>query len=162
MHRQVLFILTVALTLATAQAQEIPSLVQVKGSIVNPGGANEWWDISGTAVHTSGSLVYHFLRVPLEPYLFGGAGALRVSRTTRIKSDFRISNQPNCLVGCGPVPIPTRFDQITFNGTNTAAHIGGGIRIPLWWKFSFQPEFRFVQSSDIRLAHAVFALAYTH
>ena len=133
------------------------------GSIVNPGGANEWWDIIGTAVHSSGSLVYHFSGVRFEPYVFGGAGAVRVSRTIYIKSDFIISNPSRlCLSGCEPRPIPTRFDQRTFKGTNAAAQIGGGIRVPLVWRLSFQPEFRFVQSSDIRLAHAVFALAYTH
>src|SRR5262245_13671603 len=177
MHRHLIFVLVVGLTLATAQAQELPSLFQVKayvgeghvrgsegtygkgaeqggsieirpcsrigfmldvnrlnhsGSIVNPGGANEWWDISGTAVHTSGSLVDHFPGVVLEPYVVGGAGAVRVSRTTRIKSDFMVVNNQFCLAGCRPTPIPTRFDERRTTGTNVAGHVGGGVRIPLW------------------------------
>ncbi len=130
------------------------------GSISNANGTADHWDIAGTAVHASGSLVYHFPNTLLEPYVFGGAGALRSSRVTRITGDFKVFAGTFCFAGCSPNIRPTRFDEVTVKETKPAFHAGAGIRVPLAWGFSFRPEVRLVQAGNVHLAHAVFAMSY--
>jgi len=126
------------------------------GSISNVNGSGNLWDISGTAVQVSGSAVYHF-EIPLEPYVFAGAGGLRNSRDINVKTFFVLpsnilSNQPN--IGSATI------DTITVKKTDPEVHVGAGIRIPIAWHFSFRPEIRFVRTANLSLVHGVFGLAY--
>ena len=130
------------------------------GSISNVNGTGDHWDIAGTVVHGSGSIVYHFREAPFEPYVFGGAGALRSSREIRITGDFRVFAGPVCFAGCNPNIQPTRFEQVTVKETKPAFHAGAGIRVPLAWRLSFRPEIRLLQAGDVRLVQGVFALSY--
>jgi len=130
------------------------------GSIAGANGTPDHWDIEGTAIYTSGSLVYHFLDTRFQPYVFGGAGALRTSREIRITGDFKEFAGPLCLLGCSPNIQPTRFEQVKVKETNPALHAGAGIRVPLGWSFSFRPEVRLVWAGNVHLAHAVFGLSY--
>ena len=129
------------------------------GTISNVNGSGDHWEISGTAVQTSGSLVYHFYNAPLQPYVFGGAGALRSSRAVSITGDFQV------YVGaCFPKVClniqPTRFENRTVKETTAAFHAGAGVRVPIAWGFSFRPEVRLVHAGDVHLAHAVFSFSY--
>ena len=130
------------------------------GSISDVNGTPDHWDIEGTELQASGSIVYHFSDAPLEPYVLGGAGVLRSSRTVRITGDFKVFAGPACLVGCMPNIQPTRFEQISVEETKPAFHAGAGIRVPLVWRLSFRPEFRVVRAGNLHLVHAVFGLSY--
>jgi hypothetical protein len=126
------------------------------GSISNVNGTLDYWDISGTAVQTSGSAVYHF-DVPLEPYVFGGAGALRSSRDIRIKNFIVFpGNQFSSGQNIGSVTV----GEMTVKKTDPEVHAGVGVRIPLGWRLSFHPQVRFVRGSATNLIHADFGLAY--
>jgi hypothetical protein len=130
------------------------------GSISNVNGTSDHWDINGKETHTSGSVVYHFAGIPLEPYVFGGAGTLRSSRTTKITGDFKVFAGPGCFIGCSPNVQPTRTEYTTIKETRTAVNAGAGIRVPIAWRLSFRPEVRVVRAGNASLVHAVFALSY--
>jgi hypothetical protein len=114
------------------------------GSISNVNGTPDDWDVEGREIRTSGSLVYHFVDTQLEPYVFGGVGALRSSRTVRVPGDFQVLAGPVCLLGCSPNIQPTRFEQIRVVETKPVFHGGAGLRVPLAWRLSFRPEVRLV------------------
>ena len=130
------------------------------GSIDSVNGTPDRWAIQGTALYSSGSLVYHFVDFRLEPYLFGGAGGLRTARTIKITGDFKEFHPGFCLVGCSPNIQPTRFEEVKVKELNLGFHVGGGIRIPLLWRLSLRPELRFVHAEDVDLVHAVFGLSF--
>jgi hypothetical protein len=129
------------------------------GSISNPNGTPDHWDIEGTEIRTSGSLVYHFENAEFKPYVFGGVGALRSSRTVRVTGDFRVFGGGFCLVGCTPTILPTRREEIRVVETKPALLGGAGIRVPLAWRLSFRPEVQLVKTGSLYLVNADLGLS---
>jgi hypothetical protein len=127
------------------------------GSISNVNGTSDYWDISGTAVQASGSMVYHF-NVPLQPYVLGGAGVLRSSRDINIKNFVQLPTL--CCLSSGPNIGSVGVGQFQTRQTDPEAHAGAGIRIPIAFGIAFRPEVRFVRAGDVHLVHAIFAASY--
>jgi Outer membrane protein beta-barrel domain len=127
------------------------------GSISNVNGTSDYWDISGTAVQGSGSAVFHF-HVPLQPYVLGGAGALRSSRDINIKNFVQLPVP--CCFGSGQNIGSIGVGQLQIKQTDAEVHAGAGIRIPIAFGVAFRPEVRFVRAGDLHLVHAIFAAPY--
>jgi len=127
------------------------------GSISNVNGTSDYWDMSGTAVQASGSVIYHF-SVPLQPYVLGGAGALRSSRDVNIKNFVQLPVA--CCLGSGQNIGSIGVGQFQTRQTDPEFHAGAGIRIPIAFGIAFRPELRFVRAGDLHLVHAIFAGSY--
>ena len=127
------------------------------GSISNVNGTSDYWDISGTAVQASGSAVFHF-NVPLQPYVLGGAGALRSSRDINIKNFVQFPVL--CCLGSGQNIGSVGVGQFQIKQTDAEVHAGAGIRIPIAFGVAFRPEVRIVRAGNLHLVHGIFALSY--
>ena len=111
---------------------------------------------NGTTTRFSGSAVFHF-NVPLQPYVLGGAGALRSSRDINIKNFVQFPVL--CCLGSGQNIGSVGVGQFQIKQTDAEVHAGAGIRIPIAFGVAFRPEVRIVRAGNLHLVHGIFALS---
>ncbi len=90
-------------------------------------------ETSSSIVIFSGSALYHFGRSRVQPYLFGGVGALRGERTVIVQ------------IGSGREIFDEERYQEDWN--KIGFEFGGGVKVALTRNLALRPEFRLLDTT---------------